>query len=193
MRCVWSVMLLAGAVVGSGCDAGPRGPDPVGPGVPAFSQAGGVGLLADGGGRYAIGAIIGRFSLSAGQGDAQQAGGEFRHRVDFGGGLVADFHGRVTCLAVDPAQHRAWIGGVVTRNASTDPDLLQAIHAPGRDVWFRVVDYGSGDGAPPDRTTFVGFEGAGGILTSAAYCAARIWPDGDARTWPVTGNLTVLP
>jgi hypothetical protein len=189
LRCV---ALLAGVVV-YGCDAGRGGADPVGPRTPAFAQAGGADLAANGGGRYEIPGLIVQFSLTATQGAAGTAGGEFRQRVDIGGGLVVDFHGRVTCLAVDPAQHRAWIGGVVTVNASTDPDFQLPIHAPGRDVWFRVVDYGSGGAAPPDRTTFLGFEGAAGIITSADYCAARIWPAADARTWPVTGNLTVAP
>jgi hypothetical protein len=102
-----------------------------------------------------------------------------------------DVHGRVTCVAVDSENHRAWVGGVVTENRS-DPDLQEAIHQPGRDVWFRVVDYGSGNDAQPDRTSFLGFEGAAGLITSAEYCAARIWPEEDARTHPVTsGNIRV--
>jgi hypothetical protein len=60
-------------------------------------------------------------------------------------------------------------------------------------VWFRVVDYGEGGKASqPDRTTFLGFENNPDIKTSEQYCAVRIWPQDDARTWPVTaGNIQV--
>ena len=41
----------------------------------------------------------------------------------------------------------------------------------------------SGD---PDRSTFLGFEmPPPGIVTSEEYCQLQIWPDDDARTWPV--------
>ena len=54
-----------------------------------------------------------------------------------------------------------------------------------------VLDLGNGQ-ADPDRSTFMGFEGGGGILTSDEYCAAKIWPDGNARTWPVVhGNIVI--
>lgn len=156
--------------------------------APALAVSG----AATGGGHYDIAGLIVQFSFSAVQYADGSASGAFHHQTSFDG-LTAELYGRVTCLAVDPDNHRAWIGGVITKNSSTDPDLGAAIHQPGRDIWFRVVDYGSGGGAPSDRTTFTGFEGSGGIITSAEYCAARIWPDGDARTWPVTGNVTVTP
>jgi len=45
-----------------------------------------------------------------------------------------------------------------------------------------------------DRSTFVGFEGAAGFITSEAYCAGQPWPDANARTWPVvSGAITVDP
>ena len=62
----------------------------------------------------------------------------------------------------------------------------------GDDIWFRVVDYGEGQDAQADRSTFVGFEGNAGIITSREYCDAQIWPEGDARTGPVTdGDIQV--
>ncbi|MGH7676539.1 MAG: hypothetical protein ACREMV_14830 [Gemmatimonadales bacterium] len=192
MRPMWRftlAMVVAGTIA---CET-----DPGAPGVatgPGLAQVGGgTSGRVTGGGHYDLPGLVVQFSLSAVQHANGNASGQFHQRVDEGGGLVVDIHGTVTCLAVDPAQHRAWIGGVVTKNTSTDPDLQTAIHQPGRDVWFRVVDYGSGSATPPDRTTFLGFEGAGGIITSEEYCAARIWPAGDARTWPVTGNITVAP
>ncbi len=98
----------------------------------------------------------------------------------------AVYVGEVTCLAFDPVNQRAWVGGVITYSDDPTPD-----HQVGDDIWFRVVDYGQGQDQF-DRSTVVGFRGAGGILTSEEYCALKLWPDNDARTWPVThGNIEV--
>ena len=94
--------------------------------------------------------------------------------------------GEVTCLTVDPVNHRAWVGGVIVYSNDPTPD-----HQAGDDVWFRVVDYGQ-DHSTPDRSTVFGFKGAAGFDTSAQYCAGQPWPAGDARTWPVThGDIHV--
>lgn len=107
-------------------------------------------------------------------------------------GFVIDFTGAVTCVTDDPVNHRAWVGGVITSNNSTHPSFTTPRTQVGRDIWFRVVDYGEGSGAAADRSTFVGFEGDAEILTSAQYCAVQPWPAGDARTWAVTeGNIQV--
>jgi hypothetical protein len=121
--------------------------------------------------------------------------GHFRHRTEDETGTI-DFTGEVTCMAVDPVNSRAWIGGVITENRSTSPAFnTQAIHQVGHDIWFRVLDNGP-DSDQPDRSTFVGFESEA-IPSSEAYCNMRIWPDVpvvNARTWPVTsGNLIVHP
>jgi hypothetical protein len=59
----------------------------------------------------------------------------------------------------------------------------------GKDAWFRVLD---SEGAEPDRSTFLGFERGGGITTSAEYCEKQIWPEDNARTWPVEqGGLAI--
>jgi len=85
---------------------------------------------------------------------------------------------------VDPVNHRAWIGGVLTQ--SNDPDPVALV---GKDAWFRVLDSSGND---VDRSTFLGFEGGGGIITSAEYCEKQIWPDDNARTWPVEqGNIVI--
>jgi hypothetical protein len=95
------------------------------------------------------------------------------------------YQGDVTCVTVDPVNHRAWIGGVLTQ--SDDPDLVAQV---GKDAWFRVLDQsGTSSG---DRSTFLGFEGGGGILTSAQYCQAQIWPEDNARTWPVEQGTIVV-
>jgi hypothetical protein len=146
---------------------------------------------ASGGGQYLLqGAFPMQFAFTAVQQADGRVAGQFQQKGDVGGVWV-DVSGEVTCLSVDPITRRGWIGGVVTQNRS-DADLQEAIHQPGQDVWFRFVDYGEGQAALPDRTSFLGFTGAAGIITSEDYCAARIWPDGDARTHAVTsGNIQV--
>jgi hypothetical protein len=121
--------------------------------------------------------------------------GHFRHRTEDETGTI-DFAGEVTCLAVDAANRRAWIGGVITANRSTSSNFTTlAIHQVGHDIWFRVLDNDQ-ESDEPDRSTFVGFE-SDAIPSSEAYCNMRIWPDVpviNARTWPVTsGNLAVHP
>ena len=133
------------------------------------------------------------FSLNAKHKSDGTGNGQFRFSVELGG-LPIDFHGEVICLTVDSVNGRAWIGGVVTQNNSEHPAFTDVIHEPGRDVWFRVLDSGEGDGSDMDRSTFLGFEGAGGIITSEDYCAAAIWPDDNERTSPVIeGNIQVRP
>jgi hypothetical protein len=107
-------------------------------------------------------------------------------------GFAIDFTGQVSCVTDDPVNHRAWIGGVITSNSSTHPSYTMPRTQVGQDIWFRVVDYGEGNGAPADRATFVGFTGDAGIQTSIEYCAVQPWPELDARTWAVTdGNIQV--
>ncbi len=95
------------------------------------------------------------------------------------------YKGDVTCFAVDQVNRRAWVGGVLTH--SNDPDPVTDV---GDDAWFRVLDLGHG--SVPDRSTFLGFEQAPpGIVTSEEYCEIKIWPDDNARTWPVSGSIKI--
>jgi hypothetical protein len=129
------------------------------------------------------------FSFTAHARGNGSAVGQFRQEYESAGGVVS-FQGRVTCYAVEAATGRAWVGGVITQNNSTNPGALGAIHQPGRDVWFRVVDNGEGADAAPDRLTVLGFEGGGGIITSAQYCETRPW--NEANTWALaSGNIQV--
>jgi hypothetical protein len=161
-----------------------------GPGTP--TTASGVAAFVTGGGEYAIPAPtnleaqFGFLALTSADGEAF---GTFRHRGVFQG-QTFDFTGRVTCLSTDPVNNRAWIGGVITKNRSTHPALTTPIHQVGRDIWFRVVDYGSIHSAVPDRTTFVGFESPT-IPSSAFYCETMPWPPNDERTWEVAGFVKV--
>ena len=121
------------------------------------------------------------------------AGGQFHSAREADGHLIA-FSGDVTCLYVDAANHRAWIGGIITENSSTHPLFLTNVHEVGDDVWFRVVDYGESANDATDRSTVYGFAGAAGILTSVDYCTQRPWPAADARTFPLgAGNIQVKP
>ena len=164
----------------------------------AEAQAGdgnnGVTASATGGGHFLVSGFLDvTFSFSANQKDNGIANGQFRMTVELGG-LPIDFHGEVICLAVDSANGRAWIGGVVTQNNSEHPSFTTPIHQPGQDVWFRVLDNGQGGDSDMDRSTFMGFEGGGGIITSEEYCELQIWPDDNERTSPVTeGNIQVRP
>ena len=149
---------------------------------------------ATGGGHYSISGVIDvKFSLSANQKADGSANGQFRQSLVFQG-LPIDFHGEVICVTVDSANGRAWIGAVITQNNSEHPSFTTERTQPGKDIWFRVLDSGQGSGAEADRTTFLGFEGDGGVITSLEYCDLAIWPDDNARTSPVTeGNIQVRP
>jgi len=115
--------------------------------------------------RYADGSVSGRFQQ-------HQPAFEFTYKGD------------VTCFVIDRVNHRAWVGGVLTH--SNDPDPITEV---GDDAWFRVLDTGD-NAVEPDRSTFLGFEGA--IVTSEEYCQLLIWPDDNARTWPVNQGNIVL-
>jgi hypothetical protein len=114
--------------------------------------------------------------------------GSFRHSTMIQGQLV-EWEGVVTCATFDKVNKRAWIGGVITANNSTHPSFMSAVQAPGKDIWFRVADLGNGGSGTADRSTFVGFEGGGGIITSDQYCTAQIWPNNANPV--VSGNLMV--
>lgn len=148
---------------------------------------------ASGGGQYLVtlgeDELPGTFSFTANRLPNGASTGQLRYTIDFFGEHV-EFHGTVTCLTVDSGEGRAWIGGVVTKNLSVaEPFAGGEIFQPGRDIWFRVLDSGEGRDLV-DRTTFVGFEGGAGIITSQEYCDLAPWPDENARTWPVvSGNV----
>jgi len=160
-----------------------------GQGVLAHASGGGIVDFS-----AVAGASNGHFSFSATvQGDGSVVGRFRQRRVR--NGLVVDFAGRVTCLTVDAALHRARIGGVVTDNNSTDPAFLTENHQVGDDVWFRVQDGGEGEGAVDASTTY-GFKPTL-VETAAQYCALPFtglpWWN-PASTFPLLdGNIQVTP
>ncbi len=183
------VAVAALAIFSSGATADPT--------ATLASKAAPGKIMATASGHYGIAGTTAAIALRALQIPGQDARGTFRTTLVFQG-LLIDFSGGVTCMAVDSVNGRAWIGGIVTENNSDHPNFTTEIHQPGKDVWFRVLDTGQHSG-DPDRTTFFGFEGSGGIITSAEYCAAQIWPgppddEPNARTSAlVDGKIKVKP
>jgi hypothetical protein len=188
MRSALALTVLAAMTLAACDDPTATSPDA----DPGFSVNGLAKV--SGGGHYLLGgAFPGTFAFTAIQTSSDgSAKGQLRHTLDFNGELI-EFHGVVTCLTVDPVNHRAWIGGVVTRNKSVaQPYASEARFQPGQDIWFRVLDNGRAH-ADPDRTTFTGFAGDAGFDTSLAYCAGMPWPADDARTHPVTaGDIHII-
>jgi hypothetical protein len=191
MRRRWSAFIAVPTLAALGCaDATPTAI--LMPGEAALS-AGAVVAMATGQGASQLpaGFTLLDFEFAAVQLANGRANGEFRIFWASASG-TNDFRGVVTCVSVDAANHRAWIGGVVTENNSTSATGMQDRKQVGRDIWFRVVDNGEGDDAAPDRTTVAGFEGDAGIITSAEYCQEQPWTAGDVNTWPrVSGNIQV--
>jgi hypothetical protein len=145
------------------------------------------GHVAVGAGRYLAAATFDvRFWFAAGSDREGRAVGAFHGRTEDAAGTI-EFFARVTCLTIDTANNRAWVGGSILANRSSSPDFQKEVHQPGHDIWFRVVD---NKGVTDDRSTFLGFEGV--IPSSAEYCATQPWPAGDARTWALTaGNILI--
>ena len=128
------------------------------------------------------GSIPMQFGFSAIRHADGSVSGSFHHSYS-DGGFTYSYWGRLTCLAFDAVDGRAWIGGVLTKVTTNDPDVTTAA---GDDAWFRVLDGGTSG----DRSTAMGFAGA--IPSSAAYCAMQPWPDDNARTHPVTSGQITL-
>jgi len=193
MRSTYLSLLVAPLIAAVGCQSpiDPGRGEIGAPGAAASGAAVTAPAGTTGGGHYVIGAIDVTFAFSAVETPGRVAG-RFHQSLILAGELV-EFHGRVTCVSVDAANRRAWVGGVITDNRSEAATFRTGRHEPGQDIWFRVLDSGEG-GAAPDRTTFLGFEGDAGFDTSAAYCAGQPWPDNNERTNAVvSGNIQVRP
>ena len=188
-----SLSAFAVAVLLAACDS-PQ--DPTGPpSGPLFSAGSRVTGHANGSGTFNIGAPGAdvAFDLNALLREDGSASGSvhyFADLTDFGLAII-EMRFDVTCLALDVNLGRAWIGGVVTENNSTNElYATDPKRQVGRDVWFRIEDNGNGGSGTLDRSTQLGFEGSGGITTSAEYCASRPWLAAPGN--PVTtGNISV--
>ena len=133
------------------------------------------------------------FNFSAvqrtGSGDAD---GNF-HFASSPEGKALDIHGYITCMTTDPANPgRAWMGGVITKNESEHPTFVGDTKEVGDDAWFRVVDYGEGGSAQPDRTTNIFFEPTGNFHSAREFCDSLLWFPDDRVTNPLLdGNIQV--
>jgi hypothetical protein len=195
IRLAKSTLMVSSLLAMAGCSPDSIASPPVGEAASLNASEGNAGSTS-GGGEIAVTAPLPAVGPADLQFSAVQHGngkvtGTFR-MVRYRAGFLVDFAGEVTCVSFDPVNHRAWIGGVVTANNSTDPNHSLAIHQPGRDVWFRVQDNGEGIEAAPDRSSVLGFEGAGGVVTSTEYCQRQLWAAGNANTFElVRGNIQV--
>ncbi len=158
-------------------------PEPTTPSLDVAARRGGTQEQVSGGGKFFspdFGLVTFAF-VATRHGDGTVSGAFFQDQHDQG----FTYAGRVTCFAIDRENGRAWIGGKLT--FSNDPS---DITGAGDDVWFRVLDRGESD--QPDRSTFMGFEGAAGVRTSKEYCEVKLWAPMNARTWRVTkGEISI--
>ena len=90
------------------------------------------------------------------------------------------FNFDVTCFNVYDG-NSAKIGGEI--KVSNDPTL-----PPGTFAWFQVFDNGEGAGAPPDRSSLIGF---GNEAANEAFCNSPNLPR--LGPWDVEGNVQVRP
>ena len=89
-----------------------------------------------------------------------------RYQYDFRASGFA-VYGTVTCLTTDGSQ--AWVGGVVDRVVTDDPDFAALLL--GVDMWWRSKDLGEGStAAAADSTTGLGFKFATTTITAASWC-----------------------
>jgi hypothetical protein len=149
--------------------------------APVSAHAAGTSAVVAGGGSFLFaGSIPMQFGFSAVGLPDGSATGAFHHAYT-DGGFTYQLWGEVTCLSFDAAAGRAWVGGVLTRIKSDDPNPGVAA---GDEAWFRVLDSEAGD-----RSTSMGFFG---FVSSEEYCEVQIWPDDNARTHPVTNGQITL-
>lgn len=183
--------VAAAIVLIAACDA----PDTTAPPAAVSFAPGPPTGMTNGSGAFNIGAPGAdiAFDLNAVARSDGSATGEVHYVTDltaFGIGTI-EIRFRVVCASTDRELGRAWIGGVVTENTSTNPTFVNdPLRQVGRDVWFRVEDNGNGGSGIADRSTQLGFEGSAGIITSLEYCAARLWPAPPAHP-VVSGNIVV--
>lgn len=111
--------------------------------------------------------------------------GWFEHSADLAAGTV-DIEADVTCAVLDSPRQRAWIGGKVKRNGSTNPLYASAV---GADVWFHAVG--------PVAETDPGAVGLPvmhdkKIASAAEFCKRKPW-DKAALLTVQDGALGIFP
>lgn len=148
-----------------------------GPGAPVVSANGGVHWTIPLPNPFDVVVWNRTLSFNARKYEDGSVSGRFEyHQVVEGEAFV--FNVAVTCLNVYDG-NRAKIGGVI--EVSNDPTLPAGVFA-----WFQVFDNGEGAGAPPDRSSLVGF---GNEAANEAFCNSPNLPR--FGPWDVTGNVQV--
>lgn len=95
--------------------------------------------------------------------------GTFVYAAETPSGTI-DLAGEVSCTTLDHELGRAWIGGALTRNDSTDPRYTAA---PGSEAMFRVLDRNREQMQP--LITLPRLAGRGGNATR--FCNAAEWDE----------------
>lgn len=117
--------------------------------------------------------------------DNGTADGVFKHSALGESGSI-DIEGKVSCATLDSDSGRAWIGGQVTRNDSTNPRYAGPA---GADVWFRVLDRNLAKKEPMISLPVFREKD---IATAAVYCQTTPWSDTGLLT-VADGALAIFP
>ena len=170
---------------GGTSDAHPTGPllpapRRVPPRLPGQRRRGDHVVSVNGGGWFLFaGSIPIQFGFGAVLHRDGRATGSFHQSYEVDG-LYVKYWGRLTCLTYDAADGRAWIGGVLTKVSTNDPDATQQ---PGDDAWFRVLDGGRLRRSVDDDRVRRGVRQLCGLLRRPAV-ARRQRPDAPGDVGP---------
>ena len=111
--------------------------------------------------------------------------GEFSYSASADAGTL-DIEAEITCVSLDNEAGRAWIGGKITRNGSTDPRFAGG---PGAQVWMRALDRNAQKIQPLVSGPLMA---AGKIKTAGDYCDNKPWSD-EGLYLVDPGALAVFP
>ena len=123
------------------------------------------------------------FMLNATLYKDESVGGKFSYSASGDAGTL-DIEAEITCASLDNEAGRAWVGGKVTRNGSTDPRFAGAT-----EVWMRALDRNSQRIQPLVSGPLLA---AGKIKTASDYCNKKPWSDEDLYVVD-PGALAVFP
>ena len=115
----------------------------------------------------------------------ESVGGTFSYSANTGAGTL-DIEAEATCASLDHDAARAWVGGKITRNGSTDPRFSGE---PGTEVWMRALDRNAEKMQPKISGPLL----AGGEFNSAEdFCSKRPWSDDEFYVVD-PGALAIFP
>ncbi len=111
--------------------------------------------------------------------------GTFSYSANSAAGTL-DIEADVVCATLDNDAGRAWVGGKVTRNGSTDP---QFSGQPGTEIWMRALDRNAQQMQPLVSGPLMA---AGTIKNASDYCSKKPWSD-EALYAVEPGALAIFP